>query len=531
MIVGASQRSGALRGHVHGSMHLFRSLDGGRSWLPPTIGPFMDWTATAVAPSRTGGASTVYIFGHDIVRRPGEWTGPAKPVRISRDGGRTFSPPHFGRGRLRQEGGYPVAARGLPDGSAVALYAGPRLRYRIANDEANGSAPNDVVRRTSTSPQDSVWVTSWRPMLVDPVGRIRLGAEIPEVEGINPRSRPLTNVGMDVLAHDRSGSPEIAVVYPALRGNSPVLILAISDRRGGSWRQREVQRFVQDSGEGAMGPVGIAANRAGQLAITWHEAHSGCQYIIISADQGASFTSPQQLSCRPIADGTSRARFPSTAANLQTMGVFEPDAPEGQPVGLAASGKGLSIRLTEATLTEAQLVADASGRFHPLWTELADDGRYVLTTARVAPWSSPPTPDGPSLWRTITDSVLVDVVAQSYDGRRGWFVLDFTLTNLSRRPMQGPFAIRLGTMQAGFGFSPPQLIRDDGSAADTGAVVILDGERRAPIGYGQATAVHRVVLRALPSESLERVWQAARARDIHPVSIKFDVLVGAGAPP
>src|SRR6266853_2617760 len=72
-VAGLSDTSHGAPLHEYGNMHLYRSVDGGKTWRTIQVSPFMDWTAMAVDATNGPQRGTLYIFADSVAAVTGGW--------------------------------------------------------------------------------------------------------------------------------------------------------------------------------------------------------------------------------------------------------------------------------------------------------------------------------------------------------------------------------------------------------------------------------------------------------------------------
>ena len=499
IVTGASKRTGITRGHPFGAMHVYRSTDDGLSWQGPTTGPFVDWTATTVDTTRGPNRGRIYLFGHDIANGNGSWVGPAKPLLVSSDGGMSFTPPSFAGKWPLSGGGYPLGTNVLHDGTVVALYRRQQPAAYVPVLSEDGGKTH---RELASIPKDSL-----------------------------VKSIAALSAGFTVDQSRKANDGRFYLAYPAIRSGKPVIMLSRSDDNGKSWRNSVALNFITDSVTTKLGFVSVAVNQNGILGVSWSQPQQGSQYFSFSRDGGDTFE-PATLLSRDSTILPSMAQY--IQHYLQTMGTYEPDVPRSDLPGASASGKGLSIRLTKMGLNAAQLSTDQSGDFHPIWLHQKNDGKLVLTTARVSIGEIPQKRNVRSATGLlkVTKRVLIDVVNQQFDATLGEYRISFTLTNSSDSTFLGPIHAVVTELTAGNGFTQAAVL--DAANSETGVGAILTFERTLMNGQllpGESTNPYQVTFRVKPKTTYESVWhQVESGETIHPVSVQLEIYVSKAIP-
>lgn len=501
VVTGASKRTGITRGHPYGQRHLYHSSDDGRTWHGPTTGPFVDWTCLVVDTTKRNNRGNVYVFGHDIATTNGSWTGPAKPLLVSKDRGATFDTPTFTGKWPTSGGGYPLAAHVLHDGQLVALYRRQNPgSYVVVSSQDGGRS----TRELTAIPKDSL------------VQRIAALA---------------ASFGVDQSSARYDG--RFYVAYPAIRNKLRVIMLARSDDKGLSWRNSVAATMpTNNMSNSDLGYVSLAINPVGVVGMSWSDPVTQVQYFSYSTNGGDDFSNATSLS------PSQKNQWPTVAHiqdHLQTMGTYEPDVADSSMNGASSVGKGLSIRLIEAGLGRVQMSCDEQGSFHPIWFERQSDGQPVLLTRQVRVGLPKPVDRSsfPAQFVEVTNQVLIDIVNQHFDPVLNEFQLGFTVTNTSDSTFRDALRLRIRRLISGQGFDDPQVLDAVNGLTGQGAVLELDSQLiDGKLTSGQPTRPYIIRLRSRPRQSYESVWQQLRqGQTPHPVSVEFDVFTKRLTPP
>lgn len=495
VITGASKRTGKLRGHTYGEMHVFNSSDGGLTWQGPTTGPFIDWTAATVDASQGNNRNKLYVFGHDVANEEGGWVGPSKPLIYSFDNGKSFSKPLFTGNWPEDGGGYPLAAKTNQNGIVFALYRRVNPSGLLVALSKDGGKTLELMPVMS---QDSL-----------------------------VSKQNTFDIGFDIDQSESAFSGRLYVAYAAIRSEKPVIMLAFSDDLGLKWQHKEVSNYLSDSIQ-ELGSTGISVNKNGIIGITWYEPGKNCQRFTISKTGGESFETPISLS-RSLPNKIRDSQFFQN--HLQTTGTYEPDAPKMVPPGSVAEGIGLSIRILPSGSPLTELSSDAAGAFHPVWLEQQIDGSYALLTSTIS--AEKDAIQGKKLNTktliNVNDKIIVDILGQQYDAHSGEFNIDFNFTNKSDSILHGPLLLKVTKITSGFGFNDPKIVNsnltDFGKNALFNLTNILTDEKLEP---GMATKQYTFTFKVNQTNQTEEIWQKIQdGESIHPISCQFDIYVKA----
>src|SRR6266404_4229034 len=354
---------------------VYRSNDGGKTWLPPVSVTFVERPSIAV--DGTGGKfhGWVYINGWGGVNDiDGKKTATGVSVSRSLNGGRTFEGPTI-RAPLEYDQHYVNAM-----GNCVVLSNGTlACVFSQSNDDAPVAAQVQSVRLDSSlkvitssnggqSLSDAVTITSYY-MLRRPPGTTNIIPSIEVDRGSGPFKDRLYVVWPDVS----SGRVEVSFAYSLDQGNTWSKPKVINDD----------QPFeVTDPSQGPDDFMpAIAVNREGVVAVMWYDRRENPDNLgwhvrfRASLDGGETFLPSVRVSEAPAAFGRNE-RWP--------VFYWRPVAGGGSPSGAGGLLK-LDLGVTGQILNGgdyAGMAADAAGIFHPFWVDNRT-GLHQVWTATV----------------------------------------------------------------------------------------------------------------------------------------------------
>lgn len=473
-VAGASHVIAGELHHEVGTMHVFRSADGGHTWILRQRGLWLDYTGSVID-SASGRLS---VFANDMATSGGTWVTRRGPFLLtSRDSGATFADSAVAAWSGGKRGAYPSGVAQLVDGSVVAAAA---TDERVPLPARN--------RQSKVGSGDSVLMSTVSAFLS------RDGGRTLEEATVWRDAAPL--LGWPAVAVDRSHGPHRGRVYVAWGGSTShsaasrrgaVVMLAVSDDQGRTWTRRPVTE-VHTQADTAAAPRSwqyatevrptLAVNSAGVVALAWTDVAARCTRFTLSRDGGTTFVPAVQLShcglpVRKVwfADNYLVAFPGRDSAGVTTLAV--------------------RVDFETARLWQQNMVADAAGAFHPTWGEYTSAG-VQLWTATV--WADPPPVDRALSTAGLVDrsrDVAVDVEQTGYDpvGRDVW--LNATLVNLAATTVRGPVRLvltRLELQQSG----PAVAVNATNGRSGVGA--LWDATSAIPAGglppQGRSQAVH-----------------------------------------
>jgi hypothetical protein len=345
-----SESSRVIDGDLHhelGETHFYRSLDGGRSWISPSLDGWFDHSAMAVT-SR----GIVYLFANDCIIGRFNTLICAPALKISRDGGRSLSPVIQlpASSRANYNGAYPSAARVLKSGRVLAVM------YSRHKD-------GPLQRGWGIFNVDVVWSDD---------GKTLHGpANVWKGQGCGAEgNQPAMAVDSGRRVYVAFGAPKDARHF----FDDAVCLsrLAYSDDGGVHW----VNRVVPGSGNSAA--TVVAVNNKGIVGVAWARQPDNCWQFAWSRDRARTFSRPILLesSCRRLV-GTDRW-FPNS---LQVFGMYESSQKATKSQEMTDFGKlGFVARGWTASDWRSNMVATADGIFHIVWPQ---DGNGWLRVAAV----------------------------------------------------------------------------------------------------------------------------------------------------
>jgi hypothetical protein len=334
---------------------VYRSPDGGKNWLPPTILPFIDREYISVDCTNSKYRGRIYLHGNRVMQGTDGERISGSEVFCSEDGGKTFSETIFtpSRGHVSTYQGNGVV---LSDGTYLAPFTD------LAND---GTQPPllQVIRSDN--------------------GGGTFSKAIKVARRIDPPRSQMGPVSFDV---DRSEGPfrdRIYAVWTDGRSGRSEILLTYSSDKGSTWSSPIVVNDDQPFLDGRKGPddfMGtVAVNQAGIVGVTWYDRRESANNLDWSVRFAASLNGGQSFS--PSLK-ISHAAF--SHDTITSPSVLELSSLGGGDYESPAPRLGISVRQSRSYFTggdTAGLAASADGLFHALWIDNRTGVPQVWTAA------------------------------------------------------------------------------------------------------------------------------------------------------
>jgi len=419
---GVSDTSRGEPHHEYGNLHLYRSSDGGRTWQTMLVNRFMDYTSMAVDSTLGQQQGTLYLFANTPVDgTAGAWRMMDKAPYLAafRNGPElsfsvTSGTFNSGERGVRRPGKYPAASAVLRDGTVLAVFPGD-------GEPADHGSGKDT-----------------RVFSVE-VGISRDGGKTLNKSTVYESVDPAVATG---LAVDQATDKVYVCWTPRYRNNvGSRLMLGTSSNQGRSWSVKPVKVLNAATLDLRVGSVSLATNKDGVLGFMWYGRNADRVYFGASFDGGDSIAAVFPLTPNPpmqFERGEARADerrlfvyppvWKNSSHRLEPLRIllFGPD-PWGVPFGNA-------------------LVADHSGVFHPVWSEVANGATHLWTRAILLQVRD----EGVSALTTngltdISDKVVWHVSEVRYDHLSNLVAFDITVTNKSEATIGGPILVVLAS--------------------------------------------------------------------------------------
>ena len=436
--------------------HIFRSLNGGRTWTETADYIFID--REYITGDRTGGKydGRIYINGQSRLGGMRDERRDERPPGIylhrSTDGGKTFLGPTV---RANMEGGGMAGVTNmvvLSDGTVGMIFThtkrGRRQDLEVNNtdDSANATIEFIYSKDGGETLEQSVIVSDF---FMD-----------------RPRSEG-ANVGqLTVDATEGPFKDRLYTVWPGVREDRVQAVFSYSADSGKAWSKPTIvndDRSFADKGKKRDHILpAVAVNKDGVVAVSWYDRRESQDNlgwrvrIAASLDGGETFSASVPVSSKP---------------NAYTDDNHWPLAAQANSDSANAS---LTVSLSLANFFESGghttgLVADADGVFHPVWV----DNRTGIGQL----WTAPVTVQGravkngsPDLaeLENLSNRVALELTNNGYDRRSNTLRVTAQLKNVSQETISGPVKIRVVRLESQVGVL--EILNTDNGERGIGAV-------------------------------------------------------------
>jgi hypothetical protein len=427
--VAFTPRGTALQVGLVQGMSVYRSEDGGRTWLAPArLGRGYDRVAIAVDRSSGPAGGQVYVTGNLDA-------GPR--IHRSIDDGRTFD------AAVTLPGIVVTDVMVLSDGTVlVPLYTGPDLR--VAENRSNPMASYGTVFSTDGGATFSGLRPGFEQQRYSTDSTLRR-RHAGSIVGDNTAT-----FAADVRSaryRDR-----VYAAYPDMRwaGGKPRIAVVWSSDGGASW---SAPNMVDASAPASASPFlpAIAVNDSGVVGVMWLDTRASVAddaydvFYSTSLDGGQTFlpavrvSSETSRSAGPgnMRPGLGRLRYSGDTLVMDFLSGYSRWRDVGDYIGLTA---------------------DAAGVFHPVWPD-SRNGTFQLQTARIELLSVAPAPSGVSM-DTVTRPMGIILDPSRFDVGTRELVVPVRIRNTTADTLFPPIVATLtsvgDTMLVRSGYMRPE---------------------------------------------------------------------------
>jgi hypothetical protein len=488
-------------------MPLYRSNDGGRTWLPPTNLPFIERASIRVDHHSEKHKGRVYIAGWRYIR--------------DIDGGRSSAGLTLTRS---------LDHSGYFDWVTTLLPLENDRRYVSAVGNCGILSDGVVACVFSQSNDDSP--------IANQVQSVRLASKLKVITFSNGgesfsnpvtvsdyfmlRRPPGTTNIVPSLAVDEGNGPfkdRIYVVWPDVSTGRSEISFAYSADKGKTWSPT---KFINDDQpfdykNPSAGPddfmPSVIVNRDGVVGILWYDRRESPDNLgwhvrfSASLDGGETFLPSVKISEAPT-------RFDSEAK----WPLFYWRGVSG---GGSSSSPGPTLNLNLEIMGQifnggdyGGIAADAAGVFHPLWVDNRT-GLHQLWTATVSV-KGVVQPDAElKNLENITSKVTLEIIGAEYDRKTELVTVEVRLRNTSKNNLRAPFKARVIGLKSDIG-GQVRLVGQP-NIRSVGSIVQFDSPNK--LQPGAATDVMRLAFH------LKNTRSPGQGRDVKLGVLNLDLLV------
>jgi len=444
-VAGLSDTSHGAPLHEYGNMHLYRSVDGGKTWRTIQVSPFMDWTAMAVDATNGPQRGTLYIFADSVAGVTGGWryADGSVVLAVRRDlTALNFSVTNAnssvatgGKAAAR----LPVGSAVLTEGTVLAAFSG----VREVPDSISGKITTLFSVEVAISMDGGETLTK-TSVYEDTVPPVLAGLAV--------------NQTTDAIYICWAPSHRERVESKMMDKVASKLMLATSLDKGKTWTVGPVTAPRHGLLDVSADPPSLAVNKDGVLGFMWYGKSWDRVYFGASFDGGHSLAEIIPLT-PAMSAGLTRSEEP---ADERRLSVYPPAWSASlhrlEPLQILAFGSNpRGVPFGNA------LAADAGGAFHPIWNEVDNGEPHLWTRALTLQ-----TPDKRSLTLAglidMSDRLVSHIDNVRYDHRENLVAFDLTLANKSESTIGRPLLVVVTRPNGKLDFSADNA--DNGNLGD-----------------------------------------------------------------
>jgi hypothetical protein len=441
--------------------HVYRSKDGGKTWLKPTVLPMYDRHYIAFNGTKGEHKDWLYLNGS---------SGTGVNFGRSKDGGGTFEEKRFVAkppAGKRMSGLAPLIT--LSDGKIVIPFHWIALDGMSEVEGATRKAHATLNAVVSENNGD----TFSEPVMIADMGFGHMLRSNPGhfSSAVDPSNGPFKD-RVYVVWTDSYNSGGAGVSSKKVNGSN--VLLSHSADGGKTWAK---PILINDDAtqEGAYAAVHfqpvVAANRDGVVGVMWYDRRdstNGIDYttrFTASLDGGNTFLPSVKVAEAPFA----YSKFQKQVLSARPYGGGQRPMNRNYWGGTLRFDLGVS-QFDLAGGHTAGMAADAAGRFHPFWvdnrTGVAQIWTAAVTVNRKAVTNGS---DELAALQDLSGDILLQLRNPRYDLASGRLLVDATITNVSTSIMKSPLKLRVVVLEGTSG-GTVQIVNADNRVEGIGAV-------------------------------------------------------------
>jgi hypothetical protein len=489
---------------------LYRSKDGGRTWLPAIEMRHIERPSIRVDDRSQKYKGNIYINGSISI---GDVDGDSRSygigLRRSVNGGESFE--QVSRLALQNDRHY-INGMGncgiLSDGTVACVFS-----------QSNDDAPvEDQVQ--------SLRLRSKLKVITSSNGGASLSKAVTVADHYMMRRPPGTTSIVPTLAVDEGNGPfkdRIYVTWTDVSSGRSEISFAYSSDKGKTWSQpiliNDDRPF--DFANPSLGPDDfmptVAVNRSGVVGVMWYDRRENPDNLgwhvrfSASLDGGDTFLPSVKISESPT-------RFD---AGTKWPVFFWRAVSGGGSNALPGPVLNLDLEVMGQLFNGGDyngMAADAAGVFHPLWADNRT-GLHQLWTAGVSVRGVvKPNPELTDL-EDITEKVTLEILRAEYDRKTDSLTVDVRLTNTSKNNLLTPFKARIVGLKSDIA-GQLAIIAEQNDRKGIGALLsFAEANNSSTLQSGESTGVERLIFQ------LSNTRPLARGRDVKLGLINLEMLV------
>jgi hypothetical protein len=403
--------------HSLGTTHIFLSRDAGETWTKTADTSWADYSSAVVSQSAAGEQQLHVVYNSAEQEDPGKHLGSVLGFFLVSTDGRSVTGPKTvpGMAKLDYRGVYPSSSVALNDGTTVSLY---NAGTRRAVAKGGISLELGIVRFHGEEASPPI-------IVADPL----LSYESP----VCPSS--ISNS----LAYNRQQN-RLYLAYNTLKNGRCALMLRFSGDGGRSWSKARELVDGTDRPPARYFPI-LAVNNAGTLGLMWRgraDLTPGCWFFSTSHDAIRIDATVPLAPCAPSGSvGQQSSQFLATLTE---------QASSGQPALLRV----LTLR---DYLTRVSFAASTDGAFHPVWSQVSNEGSE-LRSVQIRPAGHHDDTQSGDLpkFKDVTDQVAILFAGQQrLDHVADRLTVDLAVENRGPAALRGHLFLQLEDVKSDFG--------------------------------------------------------------------------------
>lgn len=474
---------------------VYRSKDGGKSWLPPVSLPSFLERPSIITDTRDG--TNIFVNGWSTPRDLNSGKG-LSAIGLSRslDAGASFENPINGT-PFENDRHYPIGM-----GNCVMLSDDNLVCTIIQSDDdspideqAQSIRLKAKIRVLTASQQGAVLSNALSVASTYILRRPPGSTNFSPVIAVDPSNGPLKDRLYLVWTDVTAGRTQISFAYSADKGKTWSNPKYIND-------DQTFDALDPSQGPDDFMPV-VAVNRNGVVGVMWYDRRENKDNLgwftrfTASLDGGESFLPSVRVSEAPAVFGP-QANWP----------IYFWRSISGGGSKFPGGSLTLDLQITGQFFNGgdyAGMATDANGVFHPIWADNRTGLHQLWTSAiKVNAQGRLHGSLEPAQLVEITDKVSLEILSTNYDRQSDILTCEVRLTNTSTQKLDGPFKVKFVSL-----------------TSDVGGQIKLVGDKDSPV-FEMATPDNQLQ----PGESSQSKKLTFHLTNIQPLKRGRDIKLG-----